>query len=76
MTSKNKIPPQFIVRIATKNESGVVTGHREFILYAGLLAVAHELGDLFGSSGGVLFLRSEPEQGSAVPPHGPQWIEP
>ena len=44
MTSKNKIPPQFIVRIATKNESGVVTGHREFILYAGLLAVAHELG--------------------------------
>lgn len=44
MTSKNKIPPQFIVRIATKNESGAVTGHREFILYAGLLAVAHELG--------------------------------
>ena len=42
--SKNKIPPQFIVRIAVKNESGAVTGHREFILYNGLLAVAHEIG--------------------------------
>lgn len=42
--SKNKIPPQFIVRIAVKNEHGSVTGHREFITYNGLLAVAHEIG--------------------------------
>ena len=44
MNSKNKISQQFIVRIAIKNDSGAVTGHREFIAYAGLLAVAHEIG--------------------------------
>ena len=42
--SKNKIPQQFIVRIAMKNEAGAVVGEREFITYAGLLAVAHEIG--------------------------------
>jgi hypothetical protein len=42
--NKNKILPQFIVRIAVKNESGAVVGEREFITYAGLLAVAHEIG--------------------------------
>ncbi|MFO0680535.1 MAG: hypothetical protein U0234_00725 [Sandaracinus sp.] len=44
MKSQNRIPQQFIVRIAVKNEAGVVTGEREVITYAGLLAVAHELG--------------------------------
>lgn len=42
--SKNKIPPQFIVRIPVKNESGAVVGERELITYAGLLAVAHDIG--------------------------------
>lgn len=42
--SKNRIPQQFIVRIPVKNESGAVIGEREFITYAGLLAVAHEIG--------------------------------
>lgn len=40
----NKIPREFIVRIAVKNESGAVTGEREFITFAGLLAVAHDIG--------------------------------
>jgi hypothetical protein len=39
-----KVPQQFIVRIALKNDAGVVVGEREFITYAGLLAVAHEIG--------------------------------
>ncbi len=39
-----KIPPQFVVSIAVKNEAGAVTGHREFVTYAGLLAVAHDIG--------------------------------
>jgi hypothetical protein len=40
----NLIPPHTIVRIAVKNDAGAVSGEREFITYAGLLAVAHELG--------------------------------
>lgn len=39
-----RVSPQFIVRIAVKNESGAVVGEREFITYNGLLAVAHDIG--------------------------------
>lgn len=39
-----KVPQQFIVRIPLKNEAGAVVGEREFISYAGLLAVAHDIG--------------------------------
>lgn len=41
--NKNKIPPQFIVKINTKDEGGGSRA-REFITFAGLLAVAHEVG--------------------------------
>lgn len=39
-----KIPPEFIVRIPIRSESGQVTGEREFITYQGLLAIAHDQG--------------------------------
>lgn len=39
-----KVPQQFIVRIPLKNDAGVIVGEREFITYAGLLAVAHDIG--------------------------------
>lgn len=44
MKHTKQIPPQFIVRIAIKNDAGAVVGEREFITYNGLLAVAHEIG--------------------------------
>lgn len=44
MKHTKQIPPQFIVRIAIKNDAGVVVGEREYITYNGLLAVAHEIG--------------------------------
>ncbi len=44
MKHTKQIPPQFIVRIAIKNDAGVVVSQREFITYNGLLAVAHEIG--------------------------------
>lgn len=39
-----KIPPEFIVRIAIKNDAGRLVGHREFVTYQGLLAMAHDQG--------------------------------
>lgn len=39
-----KVPQQFIVRIPLKNDAGAIVGEREFITYAGLLAVAHDIG--------------------------------
>ncbi len=44
MKHTKQIPPQFIVRIAIKNDAGAVVGEREYISYNGLLAVAHEIG--------------------------------
>lgn len=41
--NKNKIPPQFIVKINTKDDDGGSRA-REFITFAGLLAVAHDIG--------------------------------
>lgn len=44
MSSKKSIPQEFIVTIAARNEHGAVTGEKQFITFAGLLAVAHEIG--------------------------------
>jgi hypothetical protein len=65
MTNKNKIPPQFIVRIPVRNQHGAVTGEREFITYAGLLAVAHEIG-LDEIDTAVIKLPSESDPTAAV----------
>jgi hypothetical protein len=39
-----RIPPEFVVRLITRDKNGNVTGHQEFISYQGLLALAHEQG--------------------------------
>ena len=39
-----KIPPEFVVSIAIRNEAGDVLERREFITYQGLLAMAHDQG--------------------------------
>jgi hypothetical protein len=44
MTKDKSIPSEFIVTIPTRNDRGEVTGEKQFVVYAGLLAVAHEIG--------------------------------
>ncbi len=44
MSNDKKIPPQFIVRIAIRNQAGAVTGHKDFVTLPGLVTVAHSAG--------------------------------
>ncbi len=44
MSNDKKIPSQFVVRIAVKNESGAVVGHKDFVTLPGLVAAAHAVG--------------------------------
>jgi hypothetical protein len=39
-----KLNPEFVVTIKQRNERGETTGEKQFVLFAGLLALAHELG--------------------------------
>jgi hypothetical protein len=41
--SNDKIPAQFVVKINTRDDDGKMRS-RDFVLYAGLLAVAHDIG--------------------------------
>lgn len=43
MSNDKRIPAQFVVKINTKDDDGRVRS-KEFVLYAGLLAVAHDIG--------------------------------
>lgn len=44
MSKERQIPPEFVVTIPVRNEAGQVVGEKQFVVYAGLLALAHELG--------------------------------
>jgi hypothetical protein len=39
-----KLNPEFVIQIVTRNERGDAVGEKEFVTYAGLLALAHDLG--------------------------------
>jgi hypothetical protein len=39
-----RLNPEFVIQIASRNERGETTGEKEFVTYAGLLALAHDLG--------------------------------
>lgn len=36
--------PQFVITIPTRNDRGEITGEKQFVLYAGLLSLAHQIG--------------------------------
>lgn len=40
----HRIPAEFIAKLPIKNEAGAVIGEKEVVTYAGLLALAHDLG--------------------------------
>ncbi len=38
-----KLNPEFVIKIVTRNDRGEAVGEKEFVTFAGLLALAHEL---------------------------------
>lgn len=44
MSKEKSIPTEFIVTLPIKNEQGAVVGEKQFVQYAGLLALAHAIG--------------------------------
>jgi len=44
MTKDRSIPQEFVITIPMRDEHGAVVGEKQFIAYAGLLALAHDIG--------------------------------